>query len=153
MYLATVLPRVGIAVLAHALVVEAVHLCDLPRLVVTAQQRHLLWVLGLEDEQLRERLEAVVAAVDKVAHENVVGLGRVAARAEQLLQVVVLTVDVTAHGHGRAHRLHVALLDQILEHEVAEPLELVLGQVLAVTGHLEPSIHVVATATTAATAF
>ena len=32
-----VLPHVGVAVLPQALVVEAVHLCDLPRLVVPSQ--------------------------------------------------------------------------------------------------------------------
>jgi hypothetical protein len=32
------LPHVGVAVLSEALVIEAVHLCDLPRLVVAAQQ-------------------------------------------------------------------------------------------------------------------
>eukprot|EP00962_Isochrysis_galbana_P055386 scaffold27150_cov147-Isochrysis_galbana.AAC.4 len=32
------LPHVGVAVLSEALVIEAIHLCDLPRLVIAAQQ-------------------------------------------------------------------------------------------------------------------
>ena len=98
--------------------------------------------LYLEKEKLSHCLEAVVAAVDKIAHEYVVGVGRVAAGAEQLLQVVVLPVDVAADGHGRVNGLHVRLLDQVLEDEVAELLELVLRQVLAVLGELDPFVEV-----------
>ena len=50
--------------------VEAVDLCDLPTLVVTAQQRHLVRPPSLEAQQQRERLQAVVAAVYKVSLQN-----------------------------------------------------------------------------------
>ncbi len=52
----------------------------------------------------------VVAAVDVVAHEQVVGVGRVAADAEQLHEVVELAVDVATHCDRRTHGLHVRLL-------------------------------------------
>jgi len=65
--LGTVLPRVGVSVLALALVVEAIDLRDLPRLVVAAQQRDPVRVPCLEKQQQRHRLHTIVPAVDKVA--------------------------------------------------------------------------------------
>ena len=62
-----------------ALTVEAVHLRDLPGLVVAAQQCDLVGPLGLERQQPGERLQAVVAAVHEIAQEHVVGVGNLAA--------------------------------------------------------------------------
>ena len=70
---------------------------DLARLVVAPDERDAVRVAHLEREQQQERLDAVEAAVDKVAHEEVVRVGHVAAHLEQLLQVVELAVDVPAY--------------------------------------------------------
>lgn len=69
-----VLPHVRVAVLAQALVIEAIHLRDLARLVVAAQNRDAVGVAHLERHQQRHGLHRVVAAVDVVAHEQVVGI-------------------------------------------------------------------------------
>lgn len=66
---------------------EACACADGPH-TATAARAHL------EREQQQERLDAVEAAVDKVAHEEVVGVRHVAADLEELLQVVELAVDV-----------------------------------------------------------
>ena len=84
---------------------------DLPRLVVAPDQRDAVWKANLqsithqssmcnadfEHEQQQEGLDAKVPAVDKVAQEQVVGVGNVAAHLENLNQVVVLPVHVAAH--------------------------------------------------------
>lgn len=62
-----VLPDVGVAVLAEALVVEAVDLRDLPRLVVAAEDGDALGVADLEGDEQGDRLDGVVATVDVVA--------------------------------------------------------------------------------------
>lgn len=51
------LPRIRVAILVHALVVEAVDLRDLSRLVIAAQQRDAVRIFGLEQEQLSDGLE------------------------------------------------------------------------------------------------
>ena len=66
-HLAAPAPDVGRAVLALALVVEAVHLRDLARLVVAANERDALGVAHFEREQKEEGLHAVETAVDEVA--------------------------------------------------------------------------------------
>ena len=84
------------AVLAQALVVEAVHLRDLPRLVVAADERDAVGVAHFECEEQQECLDRVEPAVDEIAHEKVVGVGAVVADEEELLEVVELAVDVAA---------------------------------------------------------
>ena len=101
------LPHVGVAVLAQALVVKAVDLRDLPRLVVAAQQEDAVAVPHLERDQQRHRLDRVIATVDVVAHEEVIGVGARAANAEDFHEVVKLGVDVAADDHRRGHCQHV----------------------------------------------
>lgn len=109
-----VLPNVGIAILAQALVVEAVHLCDLARLVVTAQDGDALAIANLQGHQKCHGLHGVVSTVHVVAHEQVVGVRRLAAYPEELHEVVKLTVDISAHCHRAFYLLHIGLLGENL---------------------------------------
>jgi hypothetical protein len=61
-----ILPGVGVAVLAHALLEEAVDLSDLSGLVIATQEGHVGGVSRLETEQQLEGLHAVVSTIDKV---------------------------------------------------------------------------------------
>ena len=94
-HLAAVAPYARAAVLFHALVVEAVHLGDLSRLVVAAEDEKVLGVFDLVGEEEADGFERLLASVDVVAEEEVVGFGRETAVLEQAQQVVVLSVDVT----------------------------------------------------------
>jgi hypothetical protein len=66
-----------------------------------------------------------------VAHEEIVGVGGVAADAEELDEVVELAVDVAADGDGAPHRLHVPFLHEDGFGLLAERLHLRLREVLA----------------------
>ena len=65
---------------------------------MSSMERHRLQArqTRLQREQQQEGLDAVVAAVHEVAHEQVVGLRAVAADLEQLHEVVELPMDVAA---------------------------------------------------------
>lgn len=65
--LAAVAPDVRGAVLALALVEEAVHLRDLPRLVVPPDERDPVGVAHFVGEEKEEGLDGVEPAVDEVA--------------------------------------------------------------------------------------
>ena len=52
-----------------------------------------------ECEKEEEGFDGVVAAINEVAQEEVVTVGRVPANAEQLEQILELAVDVAAHLH------------------------------------------------------
>lgn len=64
-----VLPDVGVAVLAEALVVEAVDLGDLAGLVVSTEDGDALWIADLEGNEKSDGLDGVVATVDIVAYK------------------------------------------------------------------------------------
>ena len=81
---------------ALALVVEAVNSVDGRALVVATKDEEVLRVLDLVGEQEADGLKRLLASVDVVTQEEVVGLGREPAVLEQPEQVVVLPVDVTA---------------------------------------------------------
>ena len=98
--------------------------------------------LYLEGDEKGDGLDAVVASVNIVAHEEIVGVGRLAPDLEELHEVVELSVHVPAHGDGAHHPLHVALLGQDLLRLLAEDLHLVLGQLLALHQLLDPSVQV-----------
>ncbi|EEQ37868.1 serine/threonine protein phosphatase PP2A-1 catalytic subunit [Clavispora lusitaniae ATCC 42720] len=101
------LPHRGQAVLAQALVVEPVHLCDSPQLVVAPQDRDSVWEPHLHTHQVRHCFHRVVSAVHVVAHEQVVGVGTRSTNLEKLHQVVESAVHIAANGHWHVHRSHI----------------------------------------------
>ena len=135
-------PDVGVAVLAHALVVEAVDLGDLAALVVAADQRDAVRVPHLERQQQQEGLDRVEAAVDKVPEEEVGCPRGVPARHEQLAQVVELPVDVAADGDRGGDLRDVPLLDEQLDGRGAELLGLALGERAAGAELGDPRVEV-----------
>ena len=126
-----VLPRIGVAVLAGSLFVEAVERRGATRLMVTSEQSDVAGVLDLEADQELHGLDRVETTVDVVAHENVFGVWDLAATAEQLAQIVELAVNVTADDDGHAHRLAVALLDEDFFDLLADHSVVALRQRLA----------------------
>ena len=121
-------PSGGVAILAKALVVEAVHLGDLAAFVVATQERDAVRPASLKREDVAHGFDAVVPAVNVVAKEEVVGVGGVAADVEELEEVGKLPVDVADDGDGRAHRDHVRFLREHLSGFVAERANLLLRQ-------------------------
>lgn len=95
--LSAVLPGVGVTVFLLALVVEAVHLGNLSRLVVSTQKGDLIGPASLQRQEVGEGLQGVVTAINKVSHKNVVRVGQRASSLEQLAQIVELTMDVSAN--------------------------------------------------------
>ena len=85
---------------------------DLAGLVVASEDGNAVLEADLEGDEERDGLDGVVAAIDVVAHEEVVRVGGLASDLEQLAQVVELSVDIATDGHRGAHLLHVGLIDQ-----------------------------------------
>ena len=101
------LPNVRVSVLAQAFVVEAVHLGDLTRLVVASQDGDSVLVADLERDKQSDGLDTIIPAIDVIAHEQVVCVGRLTTDLEELKQIVELAVDIAADSHRHAHLLHV----------------------------------------------
>jgi hypothetical protein len=80
-----------------ALVVESIDAVDGRALVVSTENEEVLRVLDLVCEEQADGLEGLLATVDIVTEEEVVGLGRETAILEQTEQIVVLAVDISAN--------------------------------------------------------
>ena len=61
----------------------------------------------LKGDKQSDGLDGVVAAINVVTHEQIVGVRGLATNLEKLAQIVELTVDITTDSHGGAHLLHV----------------------------------------------
>ena len=62
-------PDVGVAIFAQAFVVEAVHLGDLPRFVVSAEDCYTVAIAKLEGNKEGDRLDGIVPPIDIITHE------------------------------------------------------------------------------------
>ena len=127
--LGAVPPHVYAAVLEQALIVEAIDLRDLARLVA-ADERDAVGVARLEEEHERRALERIVAAVDVIAEEEIVGERRRPRDAKELKQIVELPVGVADDDDRRGRVAHVLLRQKHLCRELAQIDDLCLRQVL-----------------------
>eukprot|EP00961_Rhodomonas_salina_P141379 1903451-Rhodomonas_salina.2 len=135
-------PHVHRAILAQALVIEPIHLRDLPALVVSADQRDAVRVPHLEGQQQKECLYAVKAAVNEISHEQIVCVRAIASDIEQFLQIKELSVDVAAYCDRCIYVLHVAFLHQNLTRLRAQTFHLRLLDVLAALELLNLAIQI-----------
>ena len=75
--------------------------------MVTTQDGDPVSVAHLQCDQECHCLNRVVATVNVVPHEQVVGVGRLAADLEELHKVVELTVHIAANGYRAFDRLNI----------------------------------------------
>ena len=90
------LPQLDI-VSSLALVIEPIDAVDRGALVVSAQDEEVLGILDLVCQKQADRLKRLLASIDVVAEEKVVGLGGETTILEKTKEVIVLPVDVTAN--------------------------------------------------------
>lgn len=79
-----------------ALIVETIDTVDGRTLVVTTENEEVLGVFDLVSQKEADGLKRLLATVDVVTQEQVVGLGREATVFEKTQKIVVLAVDITA---------------------------------------------------------
>ena len=111
-----------------ALVVEAVDAVDASALVVASQQEEVLRVLDLVRQQQRDRLQRLLASVDVIPQEEVVGLRRETPVLEKPQQVVVLPVHVSADLQRSLQLQQDGLAEEDLPALEAQPPDVVLRQ-------------------------
>lgn len=107
-----VLPGVGVTVLAHGLIIEAINLGDLASLVVASQKSDVSWILQLQAQKQLECLNRIKSAVDKIAHKDVPRVWDVTSLVEKLEEIMELTMDITANGNWSADWLNITLFNK-----------------------------------------
>lgn len=96
------LPQLDV-VSSLALIVEAINTVDGGAFVIAAQNEEVLGVLDLVGKEQTDRLERLLATIDVVAQEKIVGFRRESTVFEETQEVVVLAVDVTADLESTKH--------------------------------------------------
>jgi len=91
-----------------ALVVEAVDTIDGGAFVVAAQDEEIFGVFDLVCEEQADGLKGLLASVDIVSQEQVVGLGREAAIFKQTEEVIILAVNITTYLRAHDSSQHVS---------------------------------------------
>ena len=86
-----------------ALIVETVDSVNRSTLVVATKDEEVFGVFDLVCEEKADSLQRLLATVDVVAKEEVVGLRGETAVFEETQEIVVLTVDITANLKGQRH--------------------------------------------------
>jgi len=93
------LPQLDV-VSSLALIVETVDAVDRGTLVVAAEDEEVLGVLDLVGKKQTDGLERLLATINVITEEEVVGLGRETTVLEQTEEIVVLPVDITTDLDG-----------------------------------------------------
>ena len=112
---------------ALAFIVEAVDAVDRAALVVASEEEEVLRVLDLVGEHEADDFEVLLAAIDVVAEEEVVGFGREAADLENSEQVNKLAVNIPRNNQWRVQLNQIWLRDEYLLTLLDEHLNLTLS--------------------------
>lgn len=104
----------GLRILVLAFQLEGEVIGQMTALVVSTKKPECLRIVDLEGPKVQHTLDTEVSAVDVVAQEEIPRLCGVATNLKQLHQVVVLAVDIAAHGNWRVHLEKVWLCPQKL---------------------------------------
>ena len=75
--------------------------------MVSSENGDSILKADLECDKESDGLNTVVATIDIVTHEEVVGVGGLSSNLKQFTQVMELSVNVTANSHWCAYLLHV----------------------------------------------
>lgn len=138
------LPELDV-VSALALVVETIDTVDGGTLVVSSENEEVLRVLDLVCEQQADSLKRLLASVDVVTEEQVVGIGGEATIFKETEQIVVLSVNIAANLDGSLKLKQDGLRDENLTSLGAEVTDLGFEELnllaRATASHLEEPIN------------
>ena len=82
--------------------------------MVASENGHSFLEPDFESDQQGHCLNAIVASIDVIAHEEIVRLWDLSSDSEQLHQIVELTMDVTTDCHWHWNSSYVCLLTENL---------------------------------------
>jgi hypothetical protein len=100
--------------------------------VISSYQGDPVGVSNLQRKKQQESFDTVEASVDKVAHEQIVGLWALSTDLKQLLEVVELPMNVTTNRDRSVHPLDIAFFEEDFTSFIAQSFHLRLFNVIAV---------------------
>lgn len=110
--LSELLPNFSISILPQAFIIEPVNLRDLSALMITSKDGQSLWISDFQSDKQSDSLNRIIASINVISHEQVIGIRGLSSNLEKFTQVVELTMNVTTDSYWCWNTLHVWLLDQ-----------------------------------------
>lgn len=107
-------PNIRIAIFTQTFIIKSVNLGDLSAFMVSAQNRYPIRIPNFQRDKQRNSLDRIVASINIVTHEKIVGIRQFSAKPKEFFQIVKLTMNVSANCHGSFYRLNIWLFDQNL---------------------------------------
>jgi hypothetical protein len=106
------LPDSRALVLPNTLVIEPIHLCDLPALMIPPCDRNSIREPDLQHDQERKAFHAVIPTIYIVTHKQIVRIRWLPSNPEKLHQVMKLAMDIPTDRHRGWYILYIGLLCQ-----------------------------------------
>ena len=94
--------------------------------MVSTQDRDTLGVSNFKADEKGNRLDRVVPTINVVTHKQIVILRHLTTNIKQLLQIVKLSVYVSADGNRCAHLCHITLILEYFLGMIAEFIDVLL---------------------------
>jgi hypothetical protein len=107
-----ILPHVGVSVLPKTLIVESIHLRNLPTFVISSKNSNTMTEPNFQGHKQSYGLEGIVATIHVITHKKVVSLWTSSSNTKKLRQIVELSMDITTNRYWSSNRLHIRLLPQ-----------------------------------------
>lgn len=86
------------------------HLGNLTRLVISSKNGNATGVANLECHEKCDSFQGIIATIDVVSHEKVIGFRARSPDSKQLGQIVKLPMNVATNRHRSTNRLDIGLL-------------------------------------------
>lgn len=84
-------------ILLLTLIIEAINSVDAGTFMVPSEEKEILWVLDLISEQETYCLQWLLAPVDVIAEEEIIGIRGIISIVEKTKQVSVLAMYISCH--------------------------------------------------------
>lgn len=95
--------------------------------MISTDEGDTVWIAHFEAEKQEERLKGIESAIDKIAHEEVVGIGDIASDSEEFHQIVKLAMDITTNRDWRIYTDDISFFYEEFSRLVAELTDLGFG--------------------------
>merc|ERR1712216_711517 len=98
------MPNMRRCVFSHALVIEAVDLCNLPALMVAPKQENAIRIAHLEKDDKSQSLNAVISSVNVVSKKQEICRRGMACNSPEFMQIEELSMNIPDYSDRRRDR-------------------------------------------------
>ena len=107
-----IFPWIGVSIFSDGFIIESINSCDLSCFMVSSQKCDVLGVFKLKTQQKLECLNWIESSINEITHENVSWIRNFTTFFEKFLQVMELSMDITADDYWCLHWLDITFFNK-----------------------------------------